>query len=60
MTNLRNCRLCRELERGYLKYKEEKVEATRLYQTENFAVFPTIGQLVEGYLLISPKNTICR
>ena len=27
-----------------------------IYETENFFVYPTIGQIVEGYLLILPKE----
>ena len=28
----------------------------RLYETENFAVIPSLGSIVEGWLLIIPKK----
>lgn len=37
-----------------------KFESNLIYETDNFAVFPTFGQVVEGYLLIVPKrHAIC-
>jgi diadenosine tetraphosphate (Ap4A) HIT family hydrolase len=32
------------------------IESRVLHKTQNFRVFPTIGQLVEGYLLIAPER----
>lgn len=54
------CEFCDEFAGGstnafYARYKG--CPRTRsLLSTENFQVFPTIGQLVEGYLLVAPKK----
>ena len=37
---------------------ENKIKSRLLFETENFAVFPTVGQIVEGYLLIMPKTHV--
>jgi len=34
----------------------DKVSTRILRETENFVIFPSIGQIVEGYLLIMPKD----
>ena len=36
----------------------DKLENTIIYETENFRVIPTIGALVEGYILIVTKEHI--
>lgn len=36
----------------------DKIDSRLLFETENFAVFPTVGQIVEGYLLIMPKTHV--
>jgi diadenosine tetraphosphate (Ap4A) HIT family hydrolase len=54
------CEFCDEFTGGssnsfYSRYKG--CPKTRfLLSSENFQVFPTIGQLVEGYLLVAPKR----
>lgn len=50
------CRFCDEFKRGYIEFKEKKLGNCILFETENFLVFPAIGQIVEGYLLIAPKK----
>lgn len=53
------CPFCKEFETGKkeIKDKKGKIELKRIiYSTENFVVFPSLGQIVEGYLLISPKK----
>lgn len=34
----------------------DKIASRKLFETENFVVLPTVGQIVEGYLLIMPKT----
>ena len=36
----------------------DKIDSRILFETENFVVFPTVGQIVEGYLLIMPKTHV--
>ena len=45
-----NCPYCDEFENGP-KYGDRI-----LYESKNFVVFPALGQIVEGYLLIAPKK----
>ena len=33
-----------------------EVSSRKLFETENFVVLPSVGQIVEGYLLIMPKS----
>jgi len=33
----------------------DKIASRKLFETENFVVLPSVGQIVEGYLLIMPK-----
>ena len=42
----------------FKRITEEKLDSRILFETENFAVFPTVGQIVEGYLLIMPKTHV--
>lgn len=37
---------------------EDKLCSRILFETENFAIFPSVGQIVEGYLLIMPKTHV--
>lgn len=40
----------------FKRITEGKIPNRKLFETENFVVFPTVGQIVEGYLLIMPKS----
>ena len=51
MPFLENCSFCVDSSDS----KNEVVRRT-IVETENFRVFPTLGQIVEGYLLIAPKE----
>ena len=61
---IRGCPFCDALENSgdigntfaFHEYLGDKVSTRILRETENFAVFPSIGQIVEGYLLIMPKD----
>jgi len=48
-----NCEFCSEFERGY--FGVCGIENRVLYESDNFVVFPSLGQIVEGYLLITSK-----
>lgn len=54
------CTLCNEISKqkeGNLCYELFNRQVNRVIaQTKNFVVLPTIGQIVEGYLLIVPKK----
>ncbi len=51
---MESCEFCNEFTRGYLDIGGIKNRI--LYETDNFMVFPALGQIVEGYLLIVPKE----
>ncbi len=52
-----DCQFCTELKTRKVLFNGEIIEGNRiLYETENFFVFPSLGQIVEGYLLIAPKK----
>jgi len=44
------CPYCEGFEKGF-QYGNKI-----LYESDNFVVFPSLGQIVEGYLLITPKK----
>lgn len=48
-----DCPFCNQPEE--LKINNIEIKRT-IYKTKNFVVFPTLGQIVEGYLLIVPKQ----
>lgn len=50
------CDYCKEFRRGFLEIEKENFGNRILFETENFLVFPTLGQIVEGYLLIASKE----
>ena len=55
-----HCDFCDELSGGvdnafYARYRES-TRSRILFATENFRAFPTIGQLVEGYVLVVPVS----
>lgn len=51
-----DCPYCKTFERGYDEFKGKNLGNRILFESKNFIVFPTIGQIVEGYLLIAPKK----
>jgi len=54
-----SCQFCREFETGKIeiKTKDTKLKIDRvILPSENFLIFPSLGQIVEGYLLIVPKE----
>ena len=50
-----DCVFCEEFETGELKFRNLRIKRI-LYESQNFVVFPSLGQIVEGYLLIAPKR----
>lgn len=53
--SVRNCAYCK-----YLQGDTESVESNErtLYRSENFFVIPTVGQFINGYLLIIPYRHV--
>src|SRR3989344_6771630 len=49
------CQYCSEFEIGHLDFNGKNLGNRMLFETDNFVVFPTIGQIVEGYSLIASK-----
>ena len=59
-TTPQNCEFCDEFSGGvnngfYARY-QDCPETRFVHSTENFCVFPSVGQLVDGYLLVVPKD----
>lgn len=50
---MEGCAFCNDLHRG--ESAQESIANRILHETENFLVFPSLGQIVEGYLLIASK-----
>jgi diadenosine tetraphosphate (Ap4A) HIT family hydrolase len=50
------CPYCDEFENGFFELWNRNYGSRILYETENFVVFPSLGQIVEGYLLIASKK----
>jgi diadenosine tetraphosphate (Ap4A) HIT family hydrolase len=54
------CDICSELQKDKKAYfystYESSISNRIIHETENLYVIPSIGQIVEGYLLIVPKN----
>ena len=53
---MHNCQYCEEFERGKIQIEGRDICRNSLFQSENFIVFPSLGQIVEGYLLIATKK----
>jgi diadenosine tetraphosphate (Ap4A) HIT family hydrolase len=51
---MNNCEFCAEFEKG--NFGLNGIEDRILYKSDNFVVFPSVGQIVEGYLLITSKD----
>jgi len=50
------CQFCDEFEKGFLEFQDINFGNRILVESDNFAVFPSLGQIVEGYLLIASKE----
>ncbi|MDP2749285.1 MAG: hypothetical protein Q8O89_00450 [Nanoarchaeota archaeon] len=51
------CQFCEEFEQGYFCLGAGSEKFNRIiFDTDNFVVFPSLGQIVEGYLLIASKK----
>ena len=52
-----DCPYCEEFKTGIIKAGDKEIGPGRvLWESENFLVFPSLGQIVEGYLLIASKK----
>ncbi|PIN86973.1 hypothetical protein COV19_02155 [Candidatus Woesearchaeota archaeon CG10_big_fil_rev_8_21_14_0_10_44_13] len=51
-----DCPYCGEFEKGTFQLNGGDFGSRMLLESENFLVFPTLGQIVEGYLLIASKK----
>ncbi|HLD58433.1 MAG TPA: hypothetical protein VI977_02215 [archaeon] len=56
MAEKTDCAYCAFVEGGADNFKGRNIGNRILFESKNFVVFPTIGQIVEGYLLIAPKK----
>ena len=56
MAEKTDCAYCAFVEWGADNFKGRNIGNRILFESKNFVVFPTIGQIVEGYLLIAPKK----
>jgi len=51
------CQFCEEFKTRNIIFNNKVIARNRiLFESENFNVFPSLGQIVEGYLLISSKK----
>lgn len=50
------CVFCQQDRKGYLTIGKRNIKNCILWETPNFLVWPSVGPLVEGHLLIVPKN----
>lgn len=53
-----NCIFCNELRRGYLKLGKKNWGCRVLHSTDNFVVLPALRQIVEGYVIIVPREHV--
>ena len=60
---MNECPYCDAFEKGCFEFEKKNNLPSKaylknriLYETKNFIVFPTVGQIVEGYLLIASKK----
>lgn len=51
-----DCVYCQELETGFLEIGGSNWGNRIVFETDNFVVFPGLGPIVEGYLLIASKD----
>ena len=50
------CEYCEEFEKGIFNRGGKELSNRIIFESPNFLVFPSLGQIVEGYLLIAPKT----
>jgi len=53
---MHNCQYCDEFEKGYIEIDGQNIGNRELFRSDNFVVFPTLGPLVEGHILIASKE----
>jgi diadenosine tetraphosphate (Ap4A) HIT family hydrolase len=53
---MESCPYCYEIKRGFFEFKNKNYGNRILFESDNFIVFPSLGQIVEGYLLIASKK----
>lgn len=51
-----SCPYCDALEKGFFEVQNQNYGNRILFESDNFVVFPSLGQIVEGYLLITSKK----
>lgn len=51
-----NCPFCMDLKRGFFEFEGKNLGSRVIGETDNFIVFPALGHMVEGYLLVVPKK----
>lgn len=50
------CPYCDEFKKNSFEFQDKNYGSRVLFESENFVVFPSLGQIVEGYLLIASKK----
>ncbi|MFH1637696.1 MAG: hypothetical protein ABIB71_04710 [Candidatus Woesearchaeota archaeon] len=50
------CPYCKEFKKGFFEFQDQTYRRHILCEKGNFVVFPSLGQIVEGYLLIASKK----
>lgn len=53
---MNQCPYCDEFEKGFFETQNQNYGNRILFESDNFVVFPSLGQIVEGYLLIASKK----
>jgi len=53
---MHQCPYCNEFEKGSFEIQDKNYGNRILFESDNFIVFPSLGQIVEGYLLIASKK----
>ena len=51
-----SCVYCQEFKRGYFAWEGKNYGSRIIHETENFVVFPSLGPLKEGHILIAPRE----
>ncbi|HIH21919.1 MAG: hypothetical protein QT12_C0007G0025 [archaeon GW2011_AR21] len=53
---MEECAFCKEFRTGVIELKDIVLKRKVLHESKHFVVFPSLGQITEGYLLIVPKK----
>jgi len=56
MIKMDDCQYCDEFEHGFLEVRGQNWGNRILFESENFLVFPALGPIVEGHLLLASKR----